>query len=162
KLRLVPGARERGAHALGRVHLRDDARLEIEAGRHVEVAVRRPGEAVDAAVLATAIGVDRDVEVDVGRIVAVQDALRLLLAARGARGEVLLRRALVEPAPAFVARLALHALEAVRDGPRRAAPLERGPLAADARGLGRIDGNERGADPRERHGSNRDDVARRR
>jgi hypothetical protein len=42
------------------------------------IGVRRPGEAIDAAVLAAAIGVDRAVKADVGRVVAGQDRLGML------------------------------------------------------------------------------------
>ena len=45
--------------------------------------MRRPGETVDAAVLATAIGVDRPVERDVGRRVAGDDGPAGVLAEHG-------------------------------------------------------------------------------
>ena len=47
--------------------------LEIEAGRQAEKSVGRPREAIDAAVLAAAIGIDRAVEADIGRGVAGDD-----------------------------------------------------------------------------------------
>src|SRR5262249_14331424 len=47
--------------------------FEVEAGREAEVGVGRPREAVDAAVLAAAIRVDRAVEADIGRLVAGDD-----------------------------------------------------------------------------------------
>ena len=55
---------------LGGVDLGVELGLEVEAGRVAEVAVRGPGEAIDAAVLAAAIGVDGLVEADVGAVVA--------------------------------------------------------------------------------------------
>ena len=57
-------------------HLGDDAGLEIQARREVEVAVGGAGEALDATVLATAIGVDRTVEGNVRRFVARDDLAR--------------------------------------------------------------------------------------
>jgi hypothetical protein len=77
-LRLVARCGQRFAQFLGRVHLGNDLGLEVEPRRHVEVAVGRPREAVDAAVLAAAVRVDRDVEVNVGRIVARQNRLDTL------------------------------------------------------------------------------------
>ena len=61
---------------LGGVGLEQDLGLEIEAGREAEIGVGRPREAVDAAVLAAAIGIDRAVEADVGRGVARDDGAR--------------------------------------------------------------------------------------
>ena len=63
------------AQALRGIDLGDDARLEIDARRQVQVGVRRPREAVDAAVLAAAIGVDRQVEAEVRRVVLGEDRL---------------------------------------------------------------------------------------
>ena len=37
-----------------------------------------PGVAVDTAMLAPAVGVDRDIEVDVGRVVAGEDGLEMM------------------------------------------------------------------------------------
>ena len=59
-----------------RLRLVEDAALEIEAGRQAEIGVARPRVAIDAAVLAAAIGVDRAVEADIGRIVAGDDRAR--------------------------------------------------------------------------------------
>ncbi len=50
--------------------------FEIEAWRQAEIGVARPRIAIDAAVLATAIGVDRAVEADIGRVVASDDRAR--------------------------------------------------------------------------------------
>ena len=54
-----------------------------EARREVVMRVRRPCIAVDAAVLATLVGIDRAVEADVGRVVARDDRARLLDRHRG-------------------------------------------------------------------------------
>ena len=104
--RLVGAAGEGLAQALGGVDLGDDPRLEVEARREVEVAVRRPGEAVDAAVLAAAVGVDREVEGEVGRVVAGEDRLDPLLDHRRLRRQPLLGGRLLERAPAVVVALA--------------------------------------------------------
>ncbi len=117
--------RERRAQALGGVHLGDDLGLEVEPRRHAQVAVRRPGEAVDAAVLAAAIGIDREVEVDVGRVVAREDRLDALLDHRRLGSQALLGRGLLERAPAIVVALAAGARIAMLDRPHRAAPLDR-------------------------------------
>ena len=103
---------------LGGVDLGVQLGLEIEAGGMAEVAVRGPGEAVDAAVLAAAIGVDRLVEADVGAVVAGDDALGHLPVHVG-----LERLKLGQALPAVVERLALLgfvAADAV--GARPAAP----------------------------------------
>ena len=79
--------------------------------------MRRAREAVDAAVLAAAVGVDGLVEADVGAVVAGDDALRRLLAHVGLEG-----LQLAEALPAVVeglAQLALVAADAV--GARTAA-----------------------------------------
>src|SRR3546814_6468389 len=61
---------------LRRVWLGEQLRLEINAGRQVVIGMGRPCKAVDAAMLAAAIGVDRAIETDVGRIVAGDDRAR--------------------------------------------------------------------------------------
>ena len=66
----VARLRELGAQQRGGVGLGEELRLEIEARREVEVRVRRPRVAVDAAVLAALVRIDRLRERDVGRIVA--------------------------------------------------------------------------------------------
>ena len=55
------------AQQFGGIGLGEQPGLEIEAGRQVEVRVRGPRVAVDAAVLAALVGVDRLRERDVGR-----------------------------------------------------------------------------------------------
>ena len=59
--------------------------LEIEPRRQPEIGMGRPREAVDAAMLAAAIGVDRAVEGDVRRLVAGDDGLRRVDADGGAQ-----------------------------------------------------------------------------
>jgi hypothetical protein len=54
-----------------------DLGLEIQAGRVAQIGVGRPGVAVDAAVAAAAIGIDRTLEADVGTVVAGDDGPRL-------------------------------------------------------------------------------------
>ncbi len=72
----VARLRELGAQQLGGVGLGEELRLEIEARRQVEIRVRRPRVAVDAAVLAALVRVDRLAERNVGRIVARDDRAR--------------------------------------------------------------------------------------
>ena len=50
--------------------------LEIEARRQSKIRMRRPGEAVNTAVLAAAIRIDRTIEGNVGRVVARNDPAR--------------------------------------------------------------------------------------
>ena len=71
--------------ALGRIALRNDDPLEIEARRQIEIGMGGTGEAVDAAMLAAAIGIDRLLERDVGRVVRRDDLARLLEADLGVR-----------------------------------------------------------------------------
>ena len=102
---------------LGGVRLREQLGLEIEPGREPLIGVGRAREAVDAAMLAAAIGVDRAVEADVGRVVSRDDGARPLDRHLG-----LERRRLFGQIPAVVEALAFDRLEAgmrVRD---RAAP----------------------------------------
>src|SRR3546814_5182126 len=56
--------------------LGEQLRLEINAGRQVVIGMGRSGKAVDAAMFAAALGVDRAIEADVGRIVAGDDRAR--------------------------------------------------------------------------------------
>ena len=91
-------------------------RLEVEARRQVEVRVRRPREAVDAAVLAALVGIDRLVERDVRRIVVRDDRARTAGSSRSScsGGSGSSRRVRVVVVPAVVDRLARVAAEAVR------------------------------------------------
>src|SRR5206468_1166279 len=61
---------------LRRVFFDQDLRLELQAGGEAQVFVGRAREAVDAAVLATAVGIDARVETDVGTVVVRDDAAR--------------------------------------------------------------------------------------
>ena len=61
------------AQQLRGVALGEQLGLEVEAGRKIQVAVGRTRVAVDAAVLATAIRIDRPIEPDVRRFVAADD-----------------------------------------------------------------------------------------
>src|SRR3546814_8805189 len=64
---LVAPLGEFGAEQLCRIGFGEQLALEIEPRRQVVKGVRRAREAIDAAMLAAAIGVDRAVEADVGR-----------------------------------------------------------------------------------------------
>ncbi len=63
---------------IGSIDLREQPRLEIEPRRQVEVAVRGARIAVNAPVLAAAVGIDRAVERNVRRVVVGDQALRRL------------------------------------------------------------------------------------
>ena len=102
----VAPARELGRQHLGRLGLRGQPGLEVEAGRQAEIGMRRAGEAVDAAVLAAAVGIDRAVEGNVRARVAGDDRPRPFDRDLGA-GD---RRRLVE-VPAVVDRHPIEALE---------------------------------------------------
>src|SRR5712692_1762951 len=95
------------AQQLRRVGLGEELGLEVESRRELEVGMARAGVAVDAAVLAAAVRVDRLLEADVGRVVARDDRARALLGDRG------LERALVLllGRPAVVEWLAQRAFE---------------------------------------------------
>ena len=95
--RLVAGRRQFALQQLRRVRLHEQLGFEIEPGRQAEIGVGRPREAIDAAVLAAAIGIDRAVEGDVRRIVAGDDLARRVDRHRG-----LERRQFVEALPAVV------------------------------------------------------------
>ena len=77
------------------VGLVEEPGLEIEPGGQSYVRVARPRVAVDAAVLATPVRIDRQVEADVGRVVAGQDSAHRLVRDHGVgRGLLFLRRLL--------------------------------------------------------------------
>ena len=84
---------------LRRIGLGEQFRFEIEPRRQAEKSVGRPRKAVDAAMLATPVGVDRTVEADIRRIVAGDDLARGIDRDRG-----LERRQFVEALPAVVER----------------------------------------------------------
>ncbi|MNS78298.1 hypothetical protein D3C72_1119030 [compost metagenome] len=72
-LAAVRGASQGLAQLFGRVGLGEQPGFEVEPRRQVEVGVRGPRKAVDAAVLAAAVRVQRDVERNIRRRVARQD-----------------------------------------------------------------------------------------
>ena len=76
--RLVAGRRQFLFQKVGGFRLDEQLGFEIETGRQTEIGMRRPREAVNAAVLAAAIGIDRAVEADVGRLVAGDDLARCI------------------------------------------------------------------------------------
>src|SRR5690606_1047927 len=75
----VTGLRQLDPQLLRRVGLGVQAGFEIQARREVQIGVRGAREAVHAAVLAAAVGVDRLAEADVGGLVAADDAACALL-----------------------------------------------------------------------------------
>ena len=97
--------------------LGDEPGLEVVPGRQAEPGVARPGEAVDAAVLAAAIGVDRAVEGDVGRAVADDGRRAVSTVICG-----LERRQVLQRLPAVVEKPARHVLVTARNVGARTAP----------------------------------------
>ncbi len=126
----VAGFGQLRAQHLGEIALGAQLRFKIEAGRQVEVAVRRSRKTINAAVFAAAIRVDRLAEGDVRRVVAADHAARAFLGDLGARAWRILvqQRAL----PAVVLGLMADAFEAALGIGRSTAALER------AGGAGRI------------------------
>ncbi len=104
--RPVGRARQLGEQPLRRLRFCGDPRLEIESRRQAEKGVARPREAIDAAVLASAIGVDRAIEPDIRRRVAGDDPARHLRSDLGAQ-----RRQILVRLPAVVEWLARVRLE---------------------------------------------------
>ena len=93
------------------VALGEQAGFEIEPRRKAEPGMGGAGIAIDAAVLAAAIGIDRAIEGDVGGGIARDHGLALVGADRGAkRGKIPIRRTSL--APAIVDVMALFRLEA--------------------------------------------------
>ena len=107
------------AQQFRRVLLDHDFALEIEPGGKAEIFVRRPGVAINAAVLAAAIRIEAGAETDVRAVVAGDDGLAVVLEKLRARS---LRTAtiLVVGIPVRV-RFELDFLEPVRRIFRRAA-----------------------------------------
>ena len=134
------GSESSRSNSLRRLRLHEQLRLEVEAGRETEIGVGRPREAIDAAVLAAAIGIDRTVERDVGGVVAGDD-----LARRVDRDRGLEQRQLFERLPAVVECDPRGRLVAARGIRLRAASAP--PLRVDGnRGVGRlIEVDRRGA-----------------
>src|SRR5690606_27069806 len=84
-------------------------RFEIEARRHAHIGVRRPCEAIDAAMLAAAIGIDGAVERNVGGTVAGDDGARLFYLHLGLEGGKVLERL-----PSVIEHMPCRRLEAAR------------------------------------------------
>ena len=122
--RLVTGRGQFLLQQIRRIRLDQQPGFEIEPGRHSEKRMRRPREAVDAAMLAAAIGIDRTVEADVGRVVAGDDLARGIERHGG-----LERRQIVEALPAVVERHPRLGLEPAAGVGLRAAAAT--PLAFD-------------------------------
>jgi len=100
RLRHVARLGEFLCEALGEVGLGDQPRLEVDARRQVPIGMTGPREAVDAAVFAASIGIDRAIETHVRRLVAGQYTLGRLQAHFGGAGR---RHVLF---PAVIIRLA--------------------------------------------------------
>ena len=116
-LRLVFGIGQLALEQLVRVGLDEQFGLEIEPGRQALIGVGRPRVAIDAAVLAAAIGIDRAVEADIRRLVPADDLARLLDLHMG-----LERRQFLEAFPAVVERHLGGRLEPARGVGYGAAP----------------------------------------
>ena len=114
--RLVARRRQLLLQQRRRIRLHEQLGFEIEPGRQAEIGVGRPREAIDAAVLAAAIGIDRAVEGDVRRLVAGDDLARRVDRHRG-----LERRQFFEALPAVVEGDARDRLVAARGIGKRAA-----------------------------------------
>ena len=119
----IAGAGQLARELRRRVVLGEDAALEILAGREAEIGMGRARVAIDAAVLAAAIDVDRTVEAEVGRVVARDHRAARVGPHLGAQR----RRRLVDGAPAVVESLAAQALVAPAPVARRPPPLAQVP-----------------------------------
>ena len=106
RARLVAPLGQSRAEQLRSVGLREQLRFEIEPRRQIEVSMGGPREAVDAAMLAAPVGVDRTVERNVGRLVEIENRTRGFLGNFGAQlgGRAVDRLALVTPVAIRLAR----------------------------------------------------------
>jgi hypothetical protein len=121
----MAGARQFGAQQFRQVLLGNEAGLEIQSGRPAQVAVRGPGIAINAAVLAAPVGIEPHVEGQIGRLVAAQRRARLLPAQFGAqRRGLFILGARFKAAPAIVEGLARVGGEAVRQLAGGTSPLD--------------------------------------
>ena len=114
-----------------RIGLGEQAAFEIHPRRHAEIGVGGPGEAIDAAMLAAAIGIDGLVEGNVRRFVARDDGAGGVMHHFGAqrRGRLIVRPPAIVPAVIDQdPRLLLIAPDGV--GQRAAAP-EEAPVGGD-------------------------------
>src|SRR5262249_46465413 len=114
--RLVALGRELALEQLRRLGLGEQLGFEVEARRKAEIGVGGAGEAIDAAGLTAALGSDRAIEGNVGRLVAGDD---LAGGIDGYRG--LERRQFLEALPAVVESDAGERLVAARGVRLRAA-----------------------------------------
>jgi len=85
RLHRVARLRQLRAQHFRQVGLGAQLRFEIQPRRQIQVAVRRTREAIDAAVLAAAVRIQRLLERDVGRVVVRDHAARTLFGHLGAR-----------------------------------------------------------------------------
>ncbi len=74
--RNIRGRRQFLRQQFRRVRFHQYLRLEIRAGRKSEIGMRRPRKTINAAMLATPIGIDRTIERDIRRGVARDDRAR--------------------------------------------------------------------------------------
>ena len=118
---LVAALAELLGQQLRRIGLVEQARFEIETRRQAEIGMGRPGEAVDAAMLAAAIGVERAVERHIGRSVARDHRAAGIRRQGGAQHG----RRLVGAAPAVIHRMAGMGFEPARPVADRTAALAR-------------------------------------
>jgi hypothetical protein len=118
---LVAGAGELAAQHRGGLGLGAQLGLEVEARRQPEVRVGRAREAVHAAVLAAAVRIDRAIERYVGRVVARDDRLDLLVD-DGGRGPRRVVVGIVGRPPAVIEGHPIERLVAPRGVAHRAAP----------------------------------------
>lgn len=103
-LAAVAGLAQGIGQQLRGARLGQDAGLEIEPRRQVQIRVAGPREAVDAAVLAAAVGIQRLVERQIRRVVAGNDRARGVHADHGARAGCRFVAGIGQPRLAGVAR----------------------------------------------------------
>src|SRR5262249_31547229 len=123
QLRPIAGPAQFLFEELGGIWLVIELALEIEARRMAEIGMGRTGKAIDAAMLAAAIWIDRLIEGHIRRVIAGDDRLAGIEADRGTqRRQVVF---LVLDQPAIILQRPVARLETTRtigDGP---APLAR-------------------------------------
>ena len=126
----MAGLSQFGAQNLDSVGFGVDFRFEIDARRQAQIRVRRAREAIHAAVLAAAVGIERQAVRNVGRFVRRQNAFGGVMADFGDRNLDRRRRI-----PAVVKRVAAARFEAPDRRADRAAPFVNRNLAAFHRRL---------------------------
>lgn len=112
-LRLIAGTRQFAFQQFGQIRLEHQPGLEIEAGRHADIGMRRARIAVDAAMLATAVWVQRAVEADIRALVPRHRGFRPLGDELGRQGRQLAEFG-GQRAPAIVPRFRPRGLVAHR------------------------------------------------